>query len=51
VPRQATGGDDPPDHWFGCASQLFVIDLDEAIRREHAPPMVDEALVAVEIGD
>ena len=49
VPRQAGGRDDPPDYWFGCACQILVIDLDEAIHRQYAPPMVHEPLVAAEI--
>jgi hypothetical protein len=49
VPRQAARRDDPPDHWFGRAGQLLVIDLEEAIRRQHAPPMLNEPLVAAEI--
>src|SRR5580700_9882528 len=51
VPRQAAGGDDAPDDWFGRAGQVFVIDLDEAICREHPLPMINEPLVAAEIRD
>src|SRR5208282_6443882 len=51
VPGQAAGRDDPPDDWFGRAGQVLVIDLDEAIRRQHAPPMIDEPLVVAEIRD
>jgi len=51
VPREAAGRDDPPDQWFGLSGQLLVIDLDETIRRQHTPPMVNEPLVAVEIRD
>ena len=51
MPRQAAGRDDPPDDWFGSAGQVLVIDLDEAIRRQHAPPMVGDPLVAAEICD
>src|ERR1700730_18027776 len=51
VPRQATGRDDPPDPRFGSARQFLVIDLDEAIRRQHAPPMLGEPLVVAEIRD
>src|SRR5271166_6668797 len=51
VPRQAAGRDDPPDDWFGRAGEVLVIDLDETIRRQHAPPMLDEPLVAAEICD
>src|SRR6516225_2641985 len=51
VPRQAAGRNGPPDDWLGRAGQVLVIDLDEAIRRQHAPPMVDEPLVAAEIRD
>src|SRR5215469_16161 len=51
VPRQAAGRDDPPDDWFGRAGQVLVIELDKATRRQHAPPMVDEPLVAAEIRD
>src|SRR5262249_53000878 len=49
VPRQAAGRYDPPDDWFGGAGQVLITDLDEAIRRQHAPPMVHEPLVAAEI--
>ena len=51
MPRQTAGRDDPPDDWFRHASQVLVIDLDEAIRRQDAPPVVDEPLVAAEIRD
>src|SRR5579863_3691894 len=49
VPRQAAGGDDSADDWFGLAGQLRVIDFDEAIRRQHASPMLGEPSVAPEI--
>src|ERR1700722_9409290 len=51
VPCQAASRDDPPDRWFRLAGQLLVVDLDEAICRQHAPPMVSEPLVAAEISD
>src|SRR5262249_37820346 len=51
VPRQAAGRDNPPDDWFGCAGQFLIIDLDEAIRGQYAPPMVDETLITAEILD
>src|SRR5215472_4188587 len=51
VPLQTAGRDHPPDDWFGSTSQFLVIDLDEAIRRQHAPPMVGEPLIAAEICD
>ena len=51
MPGQAAGNDDPPDHGFGRAGQLLVIYLEEAIRRQHAPPIVDEPLVAAEVRD
>src|ERR1700678_3598877 len=51
VPGQAAGPDDPPDKLFGRAGQILVIHLDEAIRWQHGPPMVDEPLVVAEIRD
>ena len=51
VPRQAAGCDDPPDGRFGRASRVLVIDLNEAIRRQHAAPMVNEPLVAAKMRD
>ena len=51
MPRQAAGRDDSPDDWFGRAGQVLVIDLEEAIGRQHAPPMVGDPLVAAEIRD
>src|SRR5579862_3039661 len=51
VPCQAAGRDDTADDWFWLAGQVLIIDLDEAIRREHASPMLDEPLVSAEIRD
>src|SRR5579872_4982709 len=51
MPREAAGSDDPPDTWFGIAGQFFVINFNEAVRRQHTPPMGAEPLVVAEIRD
>ena len=51
VPREAAGRDDSPDDWFGRAGQFFIINFDEAIRRQHLAPMLDEPLIVAEILD
>src|SRR6202034_924488 len=51
VPHQAAGRDDPPDDWFRRAGQVLVIDFDEAIRWQHFPPIIAEALVVAEVSD
>ena len=51
MPGEAAGSDDAPDDWFGVTGQFLIIDFDEAVCGQHAPPMIHEPLVAAEICD
>ena len=51
VPRQAAERDEPPRRRLGLARRLLVVDLEEAVGREHRAPVIHQPQVLPVVRD